>query len=491
MLNKRNILKMVKWLCRKLSYDELLIALSFIIEVIGGLRPDVKLRTSDNQKYPNYRKFRVDPKPPRNAPPDQKDYVLKGHYKKLLKNYLRQKGKELKPIRRRKNSFRPSKHIHCPNCKAPYAYVYANDGRKQNQLRCKICHALFPSHRIRTQSVAKYWCPYCGKALYLWKSGPFCRIYKCGNRRCPRRVQNLQKLTTQEQALCKSGKASQFKLCYQFREYHFHPHQLQRARPESSLKKLSMIRKHLNTVGLVLTYSISCGLSSRMTRFILQQVHGVSISHQCVMNYLQTAAECLYSFNEDHAVNLPDTQAAGDETYVHVGKVWNYTWFALGAISKAILSYNLSDTRDALPALAVIKGALSAVSADSLEFTADGNPAYDSASVFINSQEDTEKPVVIRRKVIGLSNDDPESEAYRPFKQLIERLNRTYKFHTRARCGFKNLNGAIVLTTLFVTYYNFLRPHQSLRNQTPIPVDELKFVSTLQGKWVQLLKMAS
>ena len=194
MLNKRNILKMVKWLCRKLSYDELLIALSFIIEVIGGLRPDVKLRKTDHQKYPNYRKFRVDPKPPRNASPDQKDYVLKGHYKKLLKDYRRQKGKELKPI---------------------------------------------------------------------------------------------------------------------------------------------------------------------------------------------------------------------------------------------------------------------------------------------------------RRKVIGLSNDDPESEAYRPLKQLIERLNRTYKFHTRARCGFKNLNGAIVLTTLFVTYYNFLRPHQSLRNQTPIPVDELKFVSTLQGKWVQLLKMAS
>lgn len=81
-----------------------------------------------------------------------------------------------------------------------------------------------------------------------------------------------------------------------------------------------------------------------------------------------------------------------------------------------------------------------------------------------------------------------ESEEFRPFKQIIERLNRTYKFHTGATCGFKNKNGAVALTTLFVTYYNFLRPHSALGYSVPIPLENLKGIDTLQGKWAEVLQ---
>ena len=49
----------------------------------------------------------------------------------------------------------------------------------------------------------------------------------------------------------------------------------------------------------------------------------------------------------------------------------------------------------------------------------------------------------------------------------MERLNRTYKYHIRPAHGFNCDNGAVALTTLFVTHYNFLRPHFAHGGKTP------------------------
>ena len=88
-------------------------------------------------------------------------------------------------------------------------------------------------------------------------------------------------------------------------------------------------------------------------------------------------------------------------------------------------------------------------------------------------------------------SDDEQSEQFRPFKEIIERLNRTYRYHTRSRSGHKSLNGARALTTLFVAYYNFLRPHRTLGNKSPVHLPELNSVQSLQGRWLKLLELAA
>lgn len=118
----------------------------------------------------------------------------------------------------------------------------------------------------------------------------------------------------------------------------------------------------------------------------------------------------------------------------------------------------------------------------------DGNPSYPAGIHFINQSHE---PNLTHKKVIGLQNLDSESEEFRPFKELIERLNRTYKYHVRAAYGFNSKNGAVALTTLFVTYYNFLRPHISLNYSVPIPLEELKDIDTLQGKWAKVIQLAT
>jgi len=490
MLNKPMILKLVKWFCLKLNIDELLIAVDILCELINGQRSDIQLRR-DSRQYPNYRKYSVDPLAPLTTQPMPKDPKPPPDYHTLLADHRRRHGRDLRPVRRRKHSHRPSEQARCPYCRAPHQWLYVNDGRKQNQLRCKICHTLFPSQRVRITGQTQYWCPYCHHALYRWKTRADCTIYKCANRRCPCRSRNLDRLSPQEQALRNTGKSSQLKICYQYREFHLRPDQIPRFQPTATGQCLDRIRSTFHTLGLVLTYSVSCGLSSRQTRFILRQVHQISISHQCILNYQQLAAQYLYPFIDSRTRQLTDTCAAGDETYLLVRKNWNFAWFVIGAQSRAILSFNLSSTRGALPAMATLHRALKAVKCRPLEFVADGNPAYDAAVHAINHPFKPGRNKITRRTVIGLTNLDAESETYRPFKQLVERLNRTFKFHVRARCGFKNLHGAAVLTTLFVTYYNFLRPHTARKHQPPIPIADLRFVPTLQEKWIRLLEMAA
>ena len=116
----------------------------------------------------------------------------------------------------------------------------------------------------------------------------------------------------------------------------------------------------------------------------------------------------------------------------------------------------------------------------------DGNPSYPAGIHFLNQ---THSPSLTHKKVIGLQNLDSESEEFRPLKQLVERLNRTYRYHIRAACGFNSKNGAVALTTLFVTHYNFLRPHSSLNYTVPIPLRELQGIPTIQGKWAKVLQM--
>ncbi len=120
----------------------------------------------------------------------------------------------------------------------------------------------------------------------------------------------------------------------------------------------------------------------------------------------------------------------------------------------------------------------------------DGNPSYSAGIHFLNADRSNDESVQ-HRKVIGLQNLDSESEAYRPDKQPIERLNRTFKHHVKPSHGFNRVHGALALVILFIPHYIFLRPHMSLHYRVPIKLTELEGVTTLQGKGAKVLSLAA
>ncbi len=120
------------------------------------------------------------------------------------------------------------------------------------------------------------------------------------------------------------------------------------------------------------------------------------------------------------------------------------------------------------------------------KFIADGYSAYPLAAMEFAKKfgEDFTFRVT---QVLGLTNNDAVSKEYRPFKQIVERLNRTYKASYRKTNGFDNIEGANYDLTLWVTYYNFLRPHKYNNGNVLNDVELLHGADNMPGKWQLLI----
>jgi transposase-like protein len=253
---------------------------------------------------------------------------------------------------------------------------------------------------------------------------------------------------------------------------------------------ISKIHNSQNVLGLVLAFYVSFANSARKTAFILRSVFNINVSYQTVLNYAESTAYYCHQFNLKNKGPVSSRQA-GDETYIKVLGKHNFTFFFIAPHRHKITAYHVADSRKTLPAIIAMNEAIrTAQPGQKFDLITDGNPSYPAGIHFLNQLHSFNGPIK-HHKVTGLQNLDAESELFRPFKQLIERLNRTYKYHVRPACGFNSFNGAVALTTLFVTHYNFLRPHMSLDYQVPIPMPELEAISTMQGKWAKIISMAA
>ncbi|MBB6512560.1 hypothetical protein GGQ92_001346, partial [Gracilibacillus halotolerans] len=51
-------------------------------------------------------------------------------------------------------------------------------------------------------------------------------------------------------------------------------------------------------------------------------------------------------------------------------------------------------------------------------------------------------------------------------------------------------HGSVSYVTLFVAYFNFLRPHASLENKVPVMIPELEKMPNMPERWTKLISMA-
>ena len=489
---KNDLLKLIRWLCSKLTYNDLASVVPVLQEILSGSRKNIDLKP-DEDRPPHYRRFRVDPTLPLTESPTPKEEPP--DWKQIQKEHEQRTGKRIAIVKRQKGSEVPPEKCACQHCGAPVRYLYLNNGKAGSQVLCKICGKTSPTDKPRRESKSKYWCPHCARALFLWKEDGICIAFKCQNNACSFYNRNLAALTPEEHRMRKAGNTSQFKLHYLFREYHCASEDLKPKRLEEAPVDLARIHHSLHTVGLCLSFTVSFGLSARMTAQALRRLFGIKISHQTVINYTNAAALHLSRFVDENSPK-PQGTCAADETYIKVNGITRFTWFIISKVRRAICGWNLSETRGAEHALALIHDCFGPPESPVCEtgsLVTDGLPSYDSAVAAYNIEaiKNNHFSVIDKHTVIGLRNLDPESETYREYKQLVERLNRTYKFHTRPRAGFKEFDGAIALTTLFVAYYNFMRPHGSLKSKPPVELECLKGKELYPDQWVELIRQAA
>lgn len=123
---------------------------------------------------------------------------------------------------------------------------------------------------------------------------------------------------------------------------------------------------------------------------------------------------------------------------------------------------------------------------ENFRFIADGYSAYPlAAQQFF--REFVAKFRFDITQVIGLTNGDAVSKEFRPYKHMIERLNRTYKASYRPTNGFDSIDGANYGLALWVAYYNFLRPHKHTNWRVLNEVEILRGADNMPGKWLLLI----
>ncbi len=431
----------------------------------------------EDSHSPKYQKFKTGELPRIGFRLDEWDWRL------LIPYFEFKYNMKIRPIARRRECDIPE-DCKCPACNAPQPYLYRNNG-KGGQIKCKVCNTNFApqDNRFSRQYILR--CPHCGHSLVHKKDRKHFIIHKCVNPRCPYYLHNLKK--ADKEHLQKPYGKNDYKLHYIYREFtvDFFSMDLNSLPKNASSLKFSKFDSHV--MSLCLTLHINLGLSLRKTSQALKDLYNISISHQQIANYCKTAAICVKPFVDNYDYQAGKVFTA-DETYIKIRGIKTYIWFIMDAAKRSIIGYQVSRNRSVGPCILAMRMAFRHFKElpKGFRFIADGYSAYPlAAQQFFREFGNRFKFNITQ--VTGLTNGDAVSKEFRPFKQMIERLNRTYKSSYRKTNGFDNINGANYDLALWVAYYNFLRPHKHKNYSVLNKVEMLEGADNMPGKWQLLI----
>ena len=431
----------------------------------------------DDSHSPKYQKFKID------KLPKIISHKQEWNWCDLINYYEQRYHKTIKPVFRHGECNIPEDY-RCLSCDAPFQYLSWNNGKKKTQLICKVCQSRFnPASDTRFSKTHTLHCPHCNHALVHKKDRKHFVVHKCVNPECPYYLHNLKKVDKND---LESNKYK-YKLHYIYREFQIDFFRMDLNSLPKNASSLHFKKHDSYVMSLCLTYKVNLGLSLRKTAQALKDIHGITISHQQIANYCKTASVCIKPFVDNYDYDTGKVFTA-DETYIKIRGIKTYIWFIMDAAKRSIIGYQVSDNRGVGPCILAMRMAFRKLTElpKNFKFIADGYSAYPlAAQQFANEYGDKFKFDITQ--VIGLTNDDEVSKEYRPYKQMIERLNRTYKASYRKTNGFDNIDGANYDLALWVAYYNFLRPHRHNNYKVLNEVEMLSQADTMLGKWQLLI----
>ena len=373
----------------------------------------------------------------------------------------------------------------CPWCSAGKEYLYQNNGKRQ--YACKVCKHTF-TDKVVPRGTAGFYCPHCNSKLQPVHDRKGYTVYVCQNHKCSYyKEKKAKKEAGDDLDLLTSSK--QYRYRYHYREFKFNMQEIREYSQQcEGCVDLSRIHVSPAVLGLILTYYINYGMSSRKVSSIMRDVHGVRLSHQTVRNYAQSVSVLMKDMVDRYPYELSHTQA-GDETYVHIMGKNHYVFFFSDPAKKIITSYYIFSTRDTRNAVISMYNVIRKFSPypDDLTFITDANPIYNAAQLFFEMNGFS----FDLHQVIGVKNRDEISARYRPQKQTEERLNRTFKENYYPTNGYGSLEQANSYMVLYVSFFNFLRRHSSLGYKPPVEIPELSEIPLMQDKWLRLIELSS
>jgi len=327
----------------------------------------------------------------------------------------------------------------CPKCNySRKFYRYGKDKFGNQKYQCLSCkHQFAPDYfppdnigRGRPKFRNYPRCPKCGKASFLHHDYPTHSNFRCSEKRC-------------------------YHSFFEAKAYD-PPPQLASALGKTDLMRM---RHSAHIIFTVLSMYFFGKDSFRNISLLLLRLYNIKLSHVTVSKWCVKFAPIFHNLNLDFLphMNFDSDEWHADETVIKIRGQKHYLWFVIDSETRFVLGFFLGD-----------RSSSSAHSMMSQVKTL-GNPLaavtdrYDAYVMAIK----TYLPNAQHIQVEDFNADIPNN--------LIESFNKTFKSWYKTKCGFDSYINALSLISVFVFFYNYLRPHSSLSKLTPAQVAGLRY----------------
>lgn len=321
--------------------------------------------------------------------------------------------------------------VKCPKCNHNHLYRYGKDPDGYQKYLCRDCHHQFAPERPRAEGancLRNYpRCPVCGKASFLHHDYENYSNFRCGDKKC------YHSFVVWKNTAINSPSMSQL----------FGKHNFKRMRypVQIVITALSMFFLGKN--------------SYRNISLILRVAFNVKVSHVTIGNWCTKFAPMFDDMRLQllPMLNFNSDEWHGDETYVKISGVNYYLWFVVDSETRFVIGFNLSPRRDSPSAVSVISEVANHGSPES--FVTDRYRAY---------------KVPVKAFLPNATHIQVESFKDDISINLIECFNKQFKAWYKTKQGFSSFSHANNLISMFVFFFNFVRPHSALNGLTPAQV---------------------
>lgn len=207
--------------------------------------------------------------------------------------------------------------------------------------------------------------------------------------------------------------------------------------------------------------------SFRKIALMMRLLHNVSVSHTTISNWCTRFAPLFQNIAYEliPALDFSSDEWHADETVVKVAGVRHYLWFIVDSETRFVLGFHLSPYRDSPQAFSLLRQTLSLP----------GRPA----AIVSDRYAAYKQPI----KALGIRHIRVQSFKDDVSNNLIEAFNKQFKSWYKTKQGFCSFDSANNLISMFVFFFNFVRPHSGLDGLTPAQVAGLSLTSSQKRKY--------
>ena len=331
-----------------------------------------------------------------------------------------------------------SYQIYCPKCNNQHNfYRYGKTKEGCQKYLCRVCrHQFVPersktSHQTGESTQRKHpSCPICGKSSFLHHDYEHYANYRCSDKSC-----NHSFFVSKASAISAPSMSSLFgKIDFKRMRYPV----------QTIITALSMFYLGKN--------------SFRNISLILKTAFNLKVSHTTISNWCVKFAPLFDNFRIQlmPLLNLNSDEWHADETVIKVAGVKHYLWLVVDSETRFVIGFHLSPKRNSPQAFALFNSVKNS-----------GQPQAIVTDCYWAYNEAVKSLPGVKHIQVQSFQDDISNN-------LIECFNKQFKAWYKTKQGFSSFACANNLISMFLFFFNFVRPHSALNGLTPAQCAGLK-----------------